>query len=1033
VNISAPFITRPIATTLLMVGLSVVGLVAYALLPIAGVPQVDVPVIQVGAHLPGANAETMATTVAAPLERQLAGIAGVVDLSSTSSLANTNITVEFELGRSLESAAQDVQTAINTAAGQLPKNLPNPPTYEKANPADALLMSIAVTSDDLPISKVDDYVENYVALQISRINGVGQVDFHGEQKPAVRVQINPTKLSSLGLSLEDVRAALGSATVNAPKGTLDGPRQSLTLDATDQLVSAAQFNSVIVAYRNGAPVHVGDIGQAIDGVEDIREAAWLGDKRAVIIDVHKQPGFNINETVQRVKDILPSLQRSLPPSIRMQVLGDRTQSIRAAVSGVQITMAISIALVVLVVFLFLRHARATLIPSITIPISLIATCAVMYVAGYSIDNVSLMALTISVGFIIDDGIVMVENIIRHIEAGETPLQAALNGAREIGFTILSMTLSLVAVFIPLLLMGGLIGRLFREFAITAAVAILVSGVVSLTLTPTMCALFLHSRGEERDGRFTARLESWFRRSLDFYARGLRWALDHGPTMMAIMLGTLAATVVLYVAIPKGFFPQQDNGLILGTTEAAQDISYSAMIAHQQALAKIVMADPDVQSVYYWVGANPTVNTGRLQIDLKPLNQRRASATQVLARLRKAAMRVPGIALFGQARQDVQIGVRVSKTQYQYTLQDPDVAQLFQWAPIILAKLSTLPELQDVTGDLEATAPRIMLKIDRNALGRLGITPQTVDDTLYDAFGQRQVATLFTELDQHYVILEVDPRDQEDPTALDRLYVRSSLGQMVPLAALTHNERSVSPLTVNHEDQFPAVTLSFDLAPGNSLGNAVAAIDRMELTLDKPAALTTKFEGAAKVFQSSLATQPYLVAAAILAVYIVLGILYESIIHPITILSTLPSAGVGALLALLALGYEFSLIALIGVILLIGIVKKNAIMMIDFALDAERRHSTSPRDAIYEAALLRFRPIMMTTMAALLGGLPLALGTGAGSELRRPLGIAIVGGLLLSQLLTLYTTPVVYIYMSRLGAYARAIRFGRQPQPSEPKT
>jgi hydrophobe/amphiphile efflux-1 (HAE1) family protein len=1020
-SVSAPFILRPIATTLLMIGLGAIGLTAYILLPIAGVPQVDLPTIQVTAHLPGASAETMATSVAAPLERQLALISGVTSLSSTSSLDQTSITVEFDLGRSVDGAAQDVQTAINAAGGQLPKNLPDPPTYEKINPADALLMSIAVTSSDLPISKVDDYVENYAALQISRIKGVGLVDFHGEQKPAVRVQVDPLAVAAMGLSLEDIRAALGSATGNAPKGSLDGPKQSLTLDTTDQLFNAESFNSVIVAYRNGAPVHVGDIGKAVDSVEDVRQAAWLGNQRAVIIDVHKQPGYNVNETVQLVKDALPALQRAMPPSVKMQVLGDRTQTIRASVMGVQETMAISIALVVLVVFLFLRNAAATLIPSATIPISLLCTCAVMYLVGYTVDNVSLMALTIAVGFIIDDGIVMVENVIRHVEAGKAPTEAALLGSREIGFTILSMTLSLIAVFIPLLLMAGLVGRLFREFAVTVSVAILMSGVVSLTLTPMMCSRLLHPVSERPEGRVAAWLEAWFQRSLRFYAVGLRWSLDHPRTIIAIMAATLATTVYLYLAIPKGFFPQQDNGLIVGSTEAGQDISYSAMVEHEHQLAELVMSDPDVQTAYYWVGANPSVNSGRIMIDLKPIKDRKASATQVLARLRKKAAAVPGIALFGQARQDVQIGAKVSKTQYQYTLQDPDVAELFKWAPIVLARLSALPELQDVTGDLQASAPRIMLKIDRNVLGRLGVTPQSVDDTLYDAFGQRQVATIFTQLDEHHVILEVEPRYQEDSAALDRLYVRATSGQVVPLSALTRYESSVAPLTINHQDQFPSVTLSFNLTSGHSLGEAVAAIEAMERSLAEPAGLTSHFEGSAKVFESSLATQPYLIAAAILAVYIVLGILYESFIHPITILSTLPSAGVGAFLALMALNYDFSLIALIGVILLVGIVKKNAIMMIDFALEGERKRRLAPEAAIYEAALMRFRPIMMTTMAALLGGLPLAMGTGAGSELRRPLGIAIVGGLLLSQLLTLYTTPVVYIYMSRIARLARAHR------------
>ena len=1019
-NFSAPFVVRPIATTLMMIGVTLLGLVAYALLPIAGVPQVDIPTIRVTATLPGANAETMATSVATPLERQLALISSVTSISSTSSLGKTSIQVEFDLSRNIDGAAQDVQSAINAAGGQLPKNLPNPPTYEKVNPADALLMSIAVTSDDLPISKVDEYVESYIAPRISRIIGVGLVDYHGQQKPAIRVQINPAIASVMGVSLEDVRGAIGTATVNAPKGTLDGAKQSLTLDTTDQVFDAETFNSVIIAYRNGAPVRIRDLGKAVEGVEAVREAAWLGGQRVVIIDVHKQPGYNINQTVELVKAAFPEIMVALPPSIKLRVMGDRTQTIRASVDDVQFTMAVSIALVVLVMFLFLRNARATLIPSVTIPVSLLSTCAVMYLVGYTIDNVSLMALTIAVGFIIDDAVVMVENINRHIENGTSPLQAALTGSREIGFTIVSMTLSLVAVFIPLLLMGGLIGRLFREFAVTVSVAILMSGLVSLTLTPMMCGQLLsHSGPGKREGRFASALEVIYQRSLDLYAVCLRWSLRHRLFIMLVMAGTLAATVYLYILIPKGFFPQQDNGLIQGTTEAGQDISYAAMVDRVHELAKVVMADPDVGTVYYWVGANPTVNTGRLMIDLKPFRERKASSTEVLNRLRRATAKVPGIALFGQARQDVQIGARVSKTQYQYTLQDPNVAELFKWAPIVLAKLASLPELQDVTGDLQATAPRMMLKIDRDAIGRLGVTPQAIDDTLYNAFGERQVATIFSQLDQNRVILEVEPRFQQDASSLAQLYVRSSTtGQMVPLSVVTRQDISVSPLTINHQDQFPAVTLSFNLAPGSSLGDAITAIQNAERTLEKPATLTGRFQGSARVFETSLATQPYLIAAAIIAVYLVLGILYESFIHPITILSTLPSAGVGAFLALMALNYDFSLIALIGVILLVGIVKKNAIMMIDFALVAERSRQLTPEQSIYEACLLRYRPIMMTTMAALLGGLPLALGTGAGSELRRPLGIAIVGGLLLSQFLTLFTTPGIYIYLSKVGQFVR---------------
>jgi multidrug efflux pump subunit AcrB len=982
-NVSAPFIVRPIATTLLMIGLTLLGLVAYFALPIAGVPQVDIPTLRVSANLPGANAETMATSVAAPLETQLSLISGVTSISSASSLGVTQIQVEFDLGRSIEGAAQDVQTAISAAGGLLPKNLPNPPTYEKINPADALLMSIAVTSSDLPIAKVDEYVENFLAPQISRITGVGLVDYHGQQKPAVRIQINPAAAAAIGITLEDVRAALVTATVNSPKGTLDGPKQSLTLDTTDQVLDTATFDDAIIAYRSGAPVRVRDIGKAIDGVESVREAAWLGGERAVIIDVHKTPGFNINQTVQRVKDTLPELQRPLPPSIRLQIMGDRTQTIRASVIDVQVTMAISIGLVVLVMFLFLRHLRATIIPSVTIPVSLFATCAVMYLVGYSLDNVSLMALTIAVGFIIDDAVVMIENIMRHIEAGERPLDAALLGSREIGFTIVSMTFSLTAVFIPLLLMGGLIGRLFREFAVTVSVAIIMSGVFSLTLTPMMCAWLLSSnKAEGKESRIVAMLERGFARTLDWYAASLRWSLRHRLFIIGLMAGTMAATVYLYIIIPKGFFPQQDNGTISGTAEAAQDISYAAMVERVHELANVVMADPDVGTVYYWVGANPTVNTGRLMIDLKPLAERNATATDVINRLRRAALVVPGIALFGQARQDVQIGARVTKTQYQYTLQDPNVAELFQWAPVMLEKLATLPQLQDVTGDLQATAPRMMLKIDRDAIGRLGVTPQLIDDTLYDAFGQRQVATVFGELNQRRVILEVTPSYQEDASSLDKLYVRSA----------TTNQ-FVQPST------------------GIFAGRCHRG-DCRRRGLDRQAhlphcALPRLRQGIRDLaFDPTLSDRRRHHRGLHRARHFVRE-LHTSDHDPVD-----PAVGRrrgvpgpdGAALRLLADRADRRHT--------LGRYRQEERHHDDRLRPGRgRTRNRTTEQSIYEASLMRYRPIMMTTMAALLGGLPLALGTGSGSELRRPLGIAIVGGLLLSQFLTLYTTPVIYIYLS----------------------
>ncbi|WP_266171998.1 efflux RND transporter permease subunit [Dyella subtropica] len=1015
-NFSAVFIRRPIATSLLMLGVLFLGIIGYTQLPIAGVPQVDIPTISINAGLPGASAETMASSVTAPLERALAVLPGVTSLTSTSSLGSSSIAVQFDLSRNVDSAALDVQTAINAASGDLPKNLPHPPTFEKANPADALLMTIAVYSELMPLGKVDDYVENYLAPEIARVQGVGVVDYHGQQKPAVRVRINPEAIAALGLSLEDVRAAIAASTANAPKGTLNGEHQAVTLDATDQVVDADGYAALVVAYRNDAPVRLRDIASVVASAEDVRSGAWVGGHQAVMIDVHKQIGFNINQTVERVKAELPRLTHDLPASMHLVLLGDRTQTIRASVVDLQFTLMLSVILVVLVVYAFLRDFRATLIPVITIPLSLLGTIAVMDVLGYSLDNVSLMALTVVIGFVVDDAIVMLENILRHIEDGESPFDAAIKGSREIAFTIVSMTVSLVAVFIPLLFMSGLVGRLFREFAVTAGIAILISGLVSLTLTPTLCARFLNRQTAHGRGRFHEGAERVFNRLLDIYAAGLRKALLHRKLTMLVAGLTLVGTVVMYVAIPKGFFPQQDNGLIGGVAEASQDISYAAMVERMHALAAVIERDPDIQHVYYWVEGDPSANIGRVLIDLKPFGKRSASVYDVIKRLRPQMAKLPGISLYLQARQDLQIGARTSKTQFQYTLRDTNLEELRHWAPIMLKALGDIPVIQDVAGDLEPVAPRLTAVLDRDTMSRFGITPQMVDDTLYDAFGQRQVATFYTQLNVYRVVLEVGPRYQLDANALSQLYLKASNGKQVPLSSFIRLESSTAPLTINHDGQFPAVTLSFNLAPGHALSEAIAAIDVKGAELGKPAGLTAVFQGSAQAFKASLSNQPLLIAAALLAIYIVLGILYESYIHPLTILSTLPSAGIGALGALMLLRYDFSLIALIGVILLIGIVKKNGIMMVDFALSAEQERGLSPEKAIYEACLLRFRPIMMTTMAALLGALPLAFGSGAGAELRRPLGVAIVGGLLISQILTLYTTPVIYLFLDRIRLY-----------------
>jgi hydrophobe/amphiphile efflux-1 (HAE1) family protein len=1021
-NFSATFITRPVATILLMLGICFVGLVSYALLPIAGVPQVDIPTIQVSAALPGASAETMAATVAVPLERQLALIPGVTAMSSSSVLGSTSISVQFDVSRNIDGAALDVQSAINNAAGDLPKDLPHPPTFEKSNPADALLMSIAVSSDTLPIAQVDELAEDYLTPELSRIAGVGVIDFHGQQKPAVRVQANPARLAAMGLSLEDLRAALGTATTNTPKGSLNGERRTIMLDASDQLLHAAQYAAVIVAYRDGAPVRLGDVATVLDSVEDVHQAAWVGQQRAVIIDVHKQIGFNINQTVARIQAELPRLAANLPTAVRLTLLQDRTRTIRQSVIDIQVTLLTTIVLVVLVVFAFVHEPRATLIPAVAIPLSMLGTLAVMELLGYTLDNVSLMALTVVVGFVVDDAIVMLENVLRHIEAGEQALAAALRGAREIGLTIVSMTVSLVAVFIPLLFMSGLVGRLFREFAVTAAVAIVISGLVSLTLTPMMCAHMLEHRGPRPPGRIARGATRLFQHSQDWYGRSLSAVMRHRRSTAVVILLVLAASVVLYVVIPKGFFPPQDNGLVAGIAEGPSDISFDEMSRRIKVLAAVVAQDPDVEHVYYWVEGDNTIHLGRLSLDLKPFGLRSDSVYEAMDRIRKRAAVLPGISLHLQARQDVQIGARVSKTQYQYTLHDPDVAELNQWAPRLLQVLRSLPQLQDVEADQDPTAPSLALQLDRNAMSRYGVTAQAVDDTLYDAFGQRQVANFYTSVNVYRVILEVDPRFQMDATALSTLYIGSGdPGREIPVSALGTLEPTQVPLSINHDGQFPAVTLSFNLVPGYSLGEAVDAINARLRQEQVPSSLTGDFYGTAQVFRDSLATQPYLIAAALLAIYIVLGMLYENFVHPLTILSTLPSGGLGALLALMLFRLDFSLMALIGLILLIGIVKKNGIMMVDFALAQEREHGLPPDQAIHHACLMRFRPIMMTTFAALLGALPLAFGAGAGSELRRPLGVTMVGGLLISQLLTLYTTPVIYLYMHRFNDWIKRLR------------
>jgi hydrophobic/amphiphilic exporter-1 (mainly G- bacteria), HAE1 family len=1041
-SISSPFINRPIATSLLMAGILLVGIVAFPMLPVAPLPQVDFPTIQVTAQLPGASPETMASSVATPLEYQIAEIPGVTELTSSSVLGTTQIVVQFDLNRSIDAAAQDVQAAIDAAGGQLPKNLPAPPSYKKVNPADSPILIYALHSDVLPVTTVNDYADTVLAQQISRIQGVGQVNIWGQQKPAIRVQVDPAKLAALGIDMEDVANVITQATVDAPKGFINGKLHAYTIYDNDQLLDAKPWNDIIVAYRNGAPVRIRDIGVAVNGPEDSQRTAYENGRRGAMIAIMKQPGANVIQTVRRVEALLPQIMTAVPPAIKLDKLMDRTLTINASVRDVEFTLAVTVALVMLVIFLFLRNVWATVIPGITVPLALFGTCAAMYVIGFSLDNLSLMALTIAVGFVVDDAIVMLENCYRHVEAGMPAYEAALKGAGEIGFTILSISLSLIAVFIPLLLMGGIVGRLFHEFAITVTATIVISAFVSLTLSPTMCALFLRNEKAERHGRAYLAIERAFERSRELYTQGLDFVLRHQRATLAVFLCTVALSIALYVVEPKGFFPQEDTGLLNGVSDASEDVSFSQMDGLERRLGQVITADPAVSGwVVAFGGGSRPVNNGFGMIALKPHSERHATADEVIRRLRAKFAKIPGGTLFLQVVQDVSMGGRATRTQYQYTLTDANLDELNAWAPRVLTALQKLPELSDVASDQQNSSTKLSVVIDRDEAARFGIQPSLIDQELYDAFGQREVTQYFTQLNAYHVVLEVSPSLQGDPGTLNMIYMRSpATGQMVPLSQLVRfDTRHTAALSINHQSQFPAVTLSFNLAPRAALGQAVDAISRTTAAMHLPAGLTGSFQGTAQAFQDSLRTEPYLILAAIVVVYIILGMLYESYIHPLTILSTLPSAGVGALLMLMAFHFDLTVIALIGIILLIGIVKKNGIMMVDFALQAEREEGLSPEASIRKACLLRFRPIMMTTMAALLGALPLALGTGTGSEIRQPLGYTMVGGLLLSQTLTLFTTPVIYLYLDRLNSRLMGHRkraaielpAAAAPLPSEP--
>jgi hydrophobe/amphiphile efflux-1 (HAE1) family protein len=1033
-NLSAVFIHRPIATILLMVGLLLCGLVTYRLLPVASLPNVNFPTVQVTAQLPGADPQTMASSVATPLEQQFSQIPGLTQLTSSSALGFTQLSVQFNLSRDVGSAAEDVLAAINAASPYLPLNMPYPPTIRKVNPADTPILVLALTSDSLPLIVVDAYAENILLPKIAQISGVGLVGIGGQQRPAIRVQVDPQALANRGIGLEDVRTVLGEANVDQPKGTLNSPRQTYTLNTNDELHKPAEYDNLIVAYRNGSPVRIRDVGHAISGPENNLLAGWYNNKRAILLSVQREPGANVIETVDRINALLPQLEASIPPAIKVSVVSDRTQTIRASVADVQFSLLLSVALVVMVIFLFLRNFWATIIPAITVPLSLVGTFAVLYELNYSLDNLSLMGLTIAVGFVVDDAVVVIENIVRHLEAGLSPMEAALKGSAEIGFTILSITLSLIAVFIPLFLMGGYVGKLFQEFAVTVSVSLVLSLIISLTLTPMLCSRLLKAESETQHGRFYRLLEAMFNGLVGYYERGLNVALRHQFITLLVMLGTIVVTGYLYYVIPKGFFPQQDTGMIIGIAEAGQDVSFTNMAQRIEAVVKVVLDDPAVASVGNQIGpggSTTTLNQGRVFIALKPKSQRDASADEVIRRLQRNLARIQGMTLYMQAAQDITVGARLTQTQYQYTLTDADAGELKQWAAVFLDKLKGLPEIVAVATDQENAGPLLDITINREVASSYGILPSTIDNTLDDAFGQRIVSTIYTSLNQYHVVLEVDPRFQYGPEALTRIYVTSSSGQQVPLSTLVNTAIKAAPIVVNHQGMFPAATISFNLKPGVALGDAVNAIRGVERELGKPQSLAAAFQGNAQAFQSSLAGEPILIAAALVVIYIILGVLYENAIHPITILSTLPSAGIGALLLLLAFGIDLSVMAMLGIILLIGIVKKNGIMLVDFALEVEQREKLKPEDSIRKACLLRFRPILMTTMAALLAAVPLMPGTGTGSEIRQPLGYTIVGGLALSQILTLFTTPVVYLYLDRLNVFFSHLGRGRASGASAP--